>query len=619
MRERGFLFLFPVFMLLAWQPLGETTASGSLVKCHPSQFQCRDGECIPRLWRCDGDNDCPEGEDEVACPQETSCSGFRCPDGRCLALTWKCDGYSDCADGSDEDPQTCGNVTCPHDKFQCLNGQCLSSKLVCNGQNDCKDGSDEQGCPHKQCSHDEFLCGPDCLPITALCDGKIDCDGGLDESEKMCKTDSKTHCLTDEFLCDDQCVPLMWRCDGHTDCEDESDENQCGTPPSLLIFNNSIVTKVDLTGVSKEDMQFTSSRITAISVDLESSEVFWIDGEERGIFRNFLFKESERRAVAQHIGIAACMAVDWVYKLVFWIDSESQTISVTSFDGLKRRILYKDSISLPSAMAVDPVSGYIFWSDMGNGAKIEKGAINGENRTVLVTIDIQRPVALTLDIKHSFVYWADGELNTISKIGMDGQYRKVVLHSANFLAKPSGIVVFQDKIFWSDLHNDAIYSIPKHQHASVTKVTSMHHPSGILILAREVQPDVLNVCLERRTKCPFLCVPAPANPGISTPFSCLEAESLDTPHVLDLPESVNSTIGQVTFRAYSSTVVIVLSVFFSLSLISCMILHYRTKTGWNLLNSQFFEKPKKYLKPDLDRTTSSAYMLSDLKNEDDDV
>ncbi|XP_075467815.1 CD320 antigen isoform X2 [Ascaphus truei] len=614
----------------------EPRVSGSPVTCLHNQYKCPDGSCIPGLWRCDGDEDCPDGTDEATC-QEAPCAGFRCTDGHCVALTWRCDGHFHCADGSDEDPLICGNSTCPPAKFQCRNRQCVSTKLVCNGHNDCTDRSDEEACEPASCSPSSFPCGSSCLPLSLLCNGKIDCPGGLDESEGKCKPVHRPHCSAEEFSCDQHCVPQTWRCDGHTDCEDESDEDKCGSQPLLLIFNNSAIHKLNLDGEDSGDVEFGLEKVSALTGDWASSEIFWPDGERRVIFGKSLDMGTQRREIIKHLRRPTGLSVDWIYKLVYWIDAESRTISVASLDGLKTRKLYKDNISQPASLAVDPQTGFIFWSDIGEIAKIEKAAMIGNSRIQLVSVDIHKPLALTLDVKHSYVYWVDSELNTISRIGMDGQHRKVVLQSKQFLSNPSGIAVFEDLLFWSDLEREAIYSMQRRVHANVTTVAYMRNPAGLIILAREVQANSVNLCLEQRAQCPFLCVPSPWTSEHSPTFSCLSAdhtESDDIQHksgnylpVLVTEENRNRenpsesilAIGKENEMSYNRSLVIAVSVFFSLALLSCILIRCRTKTNWGLLNNIFFEMSKKYLKQDMDRTASSAYMLTDLKNEEEDA
>ena len=37
------------------------------VTCTDDEFQFNQGQCITKRWLCDGDNDCPNGEDELNC------------------------------------------------------------------------------------------------------------------------------------------------------------------------------------------------------------------------------------------------------------------------------------------------------------------------------------------------------------------------------------------------------------------------------------------------------------------------------------------------------------------------------------------------------------------------
>lgn len=33
--------------------------------CSVDYFQCANGNCVPKYWQCDGDNDCADASDEV--------------------------------------------------------------------------------------------------------------------------------------------------------------------------------------------------------------------------------------------------------------------------------------------------------------------------------------------------------------------------------------------------------------------------------------------------------------------------------------------------------------------------------------------------------------------------
>ncbi|KAJ2948118.1 hypothetical protein O0L34_g9918 [Tuta absoluta] len=74
--------------------------------CFRREMACGDGSCIPRDWICDGNKDCPSGEDEKNCsPCEKN--QYQCASGGCVQKRWVCDGYLDCPEGDDEHDETC--------------------------------------------------------------------------------------------------------------------------------------------------------------------------------------------------------------------------------------------------------------------------------------------------------------------------------------------------------------------------------------------------------------------------------------------------------------------------------------------------------------------------------
>ena len=35
--------------------------------CEPNEFKCPNGQCVMKIWRCDGEDDCSDGFDERNC------------------------------------------------------------------------------------------------------------------------------------------------------------------------------------------------------------------------------------------------------------------------------------------------------------------------------------------------------------------------------------------------------------------------------------------------------------------------------------------------------------------------------------------------------------------------
>uniref|UniRef100_A0A674PNF9 Low density lipoprotein receptor-related protein 8, apolipoprotein e receptor n=1 Tax=Takifugu rubripes TaxID=31033 RepID=A0A674PNF9_TAKRU len=268
----GRLVLLQLFLTELLCAEGTHTVS----ECETGQFQCKNGRCIPTLWRCDDDDDCSDNSDEENCPKKTcATTDFTCKNGQCVPARWRCDGEPECADGSDEADAICSRQTCPPEKFdcggptskcvslswrcdgerdcengadeeqcaadgkacpstdfQCRNGKCVAPIFVCDGDDDCDDGSDEEKCSAPTCGQHEFRCNDsECIPTLWSCDGDPDCKDKSDESMERCSRRTepkKPRCPVGEFQCGSgECVHMNWKCDGDADCKDKSDEANC--------------------------------------------------------------------------------------------------------------------------------------------------------------------------------------------------------------------------------------------------------------------------------------------------------------------------------------------------------------------------------------------------------
>ena len=81
----------------------------------------------------------PKSEPPVqACPNSWD---FTCDNNRCIPKTWRCDGDDDCLDNSDEVGQNCTTPACSESDFRCASGRCIPNSFKCDTDNDCGDFS----------------------------------------------------------------------------------------------------------------------------------------------------------------------------------------------------------------------------------------------------------------------------------------------------------------------------------------------------------------------------------------------------------------------------------------------------------------------------------------------
>ena len=70
----------------------------------PSHFKCPKTYCIPVRHLCDGETDCPDGDDEAKCKNYLCPGFFYCPVERlCLSFIDVCDGYKHCLETGDDE------------------------------------------------------------------------------------------------------------------------------------------------------------------------------------------------------------------------------------------------------------------------------------------------------------------------------------------------------------------------------------------------------------------------------------------------------------------------------------------------------------------------------------
>ncbi|XP_071452392.1 low-density lipoprotein receptor-related protein 4 isoform X2 [Hetaerina americana] len=399
--------------------------------------------CLPRRRVCDGQKDCPSGEDEKRCPVKKECKkGTRCTQ---LCVT-NADGNDGCACNP--------GYKLAHDGYNCL---------------------DVDECSPPPEEDEEVLgewLGLACSQICQNSQGSFSCS-----------------CAEGYIL----------RPDGKS-CK------ALGPPPMLIFANRIDIRQVSLNNIKYTAILKGLQNAIALDYHYEQGLLYWSDVSLDVIKRANINGTGSIDVIRWGLDSPGGVAVDWIHGLLFWTDSNMRRVEVSRLDGTIRYVVASTEMDKPRAIALHPGEALVFWTDWGPNPKIERAEMDGSDRRSVVSESLFWPNGLAVDYTVDRIYWADAKHHVIESANFDGSGRRKIIskslpHPFSLTIFEDSIYWTDWHTKSISMANKVTGSGFKTVHSG------LHFPMGIQSFHPQRQPQYINRCGNNSRGCSHLCLP----------------------------------------------------------------------------------------------------------------
>ncbi|XP_033636923.1 low-density lipoprotein receptor-related protein 1-like [Asterias rubens] len=288
------------------------------------------------------------------------------------------------------------------------------------------------------------------------------------------------------------------------------------TPPPLLLADGQRALFIDtLLGSVRGGVQRLIHATAVAYDDQPGNEGIYLSDTGSNIIKRVQFisnTEGNTITIKAHNGAVFGIAFDSIHRYLYWGDARKNIIGISTWNGSYTATLLtrQDGIGTPRSIAVDPQNGYLFWTEYGarvDYPKIKRAGLDGSNMTEIVSTDLQRPTSLTYDASLESIYWVDAGSQTIETSKSDGSERRVLMTEMS--RRPSGIAVYQDTVYWTDISKTSLFSANKFTGSRIDVVIkNLLRPMGLAVAIPD-ETNAPNACEEAGNICSHFCLGVP--------------------------------------------------------------------------------------------------------------
>ncbi|CAH1244512.1 LRP4 [Branchiostoma lanceolatum] len=278
----------------------------------------------------------------------------------------------------------------------------------------------------------------------------------------------------------------------------------------LLVADDDLqsITEVNIADGRKRPLplgQLTHPR--AVSYDPRTDHVYWTDYWDEVIMRAHRNGSGRETLADSGVITADGLALDLPGRNVYWTDLHAESISVARLDGRFVRTLVSQDVGLLGDIVVDPANGYMFWTDWRLYCRIERAAMDGTGRTVLISY-IGRPRGLAIDYSEQRIYWSDAAYRTIQSADLSGHNQ---IHLTAFQqGSLFGLALDNLHVYWTAWDVPSVVVAPKsspnrHEYFA----SGFPSPNGIYVNRTDAGAIPSSACSVSNGGCQELCLARP--------------------------------------------------------------------------------------------------------------